>query len=110
MTTPSGRGWFPLPGEHAQAEYETLRSHVLEHGKVPSSLAAGRFGRRGLAGLISWPAGESDFRAELSGAPRPAWTPHHDPRNDALAAVFAVLLEAADRLDLGNDSAWRWLS
>ncbi|MCX4564444.1 hypothetical protein OHA02_50825 [Streptomyces phaeochromogenes] len=107
--TPSRPGWFPLPGEDAQAEYEMLRSHVLERGRMPSSLAAARFARRGLAGLISWPAGETDFRAELSGARRPAWTPHHDPRTDALAAVFAVLLEAADRLDFGDDQAWRWV-
>ncbi|WP_371666455.1 hypothetical protein OG985_47810 [Streptomyces sp. NBC_00289] len=109
MTTSSGQGWFPLPGEHAQAEYELLRSHVLEHSRMPSSLAAARFARRGLVGLISWPAGETDFMAELSGARRPAWTPHHDPRMDVLAAVFAVLLEAADRLGFGSDQAWRWV-
>ncbi|MGW7410163.1 hypothetical protein ACWGI9_41925 [Streptomyces sp. NPDC054833] len=109
MTASSGQGWFPLPGERSQAEYEMLRSHILEHGRMPSSLAAARFARCGLAGLVSWPAGEADFRAELSGARRPAWTPHHDPRLDTLAAVFVVLLDAADRLDLGRDPAWRWV-
>ncbi|MEU9057236.1 hypothetical protein AB0D37_44050 [Streptomyces sp. NPDC048384] len=109
MIARPGQDWFVLPGEHAQAEYEMLRHHVLQHGRMPSSLAAARFARRGLAGLISWPAGEPDFRAELLGGRRPAWTPHHDPRLDTLAAAFAMLLDAADRLGLGSDSVWRWV-
>ncbi|MFF3460543.1 hypothetical protein ACFYXH_40970 [Streptomyces sp. NPDC002730] len=104
---PWGQGWFPLPGEDAQAEYEMLRSHVLEYGQLPSSLMAARFTRRGLPGLIAWPGGESTFRAELSGARRPAWTPHRDPRTDTLAAVFAVLLDSADQLDRGSEWAGR---
>lgn len=105
----SGQGWFPLPGEEAQAEYEMLRTHVLEYGQTPSSLVAARFARCGLPGLIAWPGGESSFRAELVGARRPAWTPHHDPRTDALAAVFAVLLDSADRLGHGIEWAGRRL-
>ena len=88
-----GRFW-PV-GEAAQADYETLRRQVLATGALPECLAAVRFARCGLAGLIAWPAAEPVFRAELLGATRPPWTPHHDPRLDALAAGFAVLLDAA---------------
>lgn len=105
---PSGQGWFPLPGEDAQAEYEMLRTHVLESGQMPSCLVAARFARRGLPGLIAWPSGESSLRAELVGARRPAWTPHRDPRVDALVAVFAVLLDSADQRDHGIEWAGRW--
>ncbi|MDU8993456.1 hypothetical protein [Streptomyces mirabilis] len=108
MTASSIPAWFLLPGENAQSEYEMLRSHLLEHGRMPYSLAAARFARRGLAGLISWPSGERDFRAEVSGARRPAWTPHHDPRLDVLAAVFEVLLDVADHLEPKNDQWQRW--
>ena len=34
------------------------------------------------------------FDAALLGASRPPWTPHADPRLDALAAGFALLLNA----------------
>jgi hypothetical protein len=91
-----GRFW--PAGEAAQADYETLRQHVLDTGALPDCLAAARFTRRGLAGLIAWPAAEPVFRAELLGAARPPWTPYHDPRLDALAAGFAVLLNAATTL------------
>ncbi|WP_037599637.1 hypothetical protein [Streptacidiphilus rugosus] len=101
-------GWFDRPGEPAQSEYEVLRAHVIEHGRLPSSLAAARFARRGLAGLIEWPQGERAWRAELLGARRPGWSPHHDARVDALAAVFAVLLEAAGRLDARSEWWGRW--
>ena len=82
-------------GEAAQADYESLRCHVLADGELPESLAATRFARRGLAGLIAWPAAEPIFRADLVGAYRPKWSPHVDPRLDALAAGFALLLDAA---------------
>jgi hypothetical protein len=39
-----------------------------------------------VAGLIAWPSAEPVFAATLLGAPRPPWTPHADPRLDALAA------------------------
>jgi hypothetical protein len=94
-----GRFW-PV-GEAAQADYETLRRQVLATGALPAgSLAAARFARRGMAGLIAWPAAEPVFRAELVGAVRPPWTPDHDPRLDALAAGFAVLLDAATTLPI----------
>jgi hypothetical protein len=70
----STRVFWP-PGEAAQADYEMLRGCVLADGRLPPGLAAGRFARRGLAGLIAWPAAEPDFRAELAGAARPPWTP-----------------------------------
>ena len=92
----SGRFW-PV-GEAAQADYETLRRQVLATGALPDCLAAARFARRGLPGLIAWPAAEPVFRAELVGAARPPWTPYGDPRLDALAAGFAVLLDAATTL------------
>jgi hypothetical protein len=38
------------------------------------------------------------FRVELVGAARPPWSPYADPRLDALAAGFAVLLNAATTL------------
>jgi hypothetical protein len=89
------RMFWPV-GEAAQADYETLRAHVLDTGTWPDSLAAARFLRRGLAGLIAWPAAEPVFTAELTGACRPPWTPHADPRLDALAAGYAVLLAAVE--------------
>jgi hypothetical protein len=93
-----GRFW-PV-GEAAQADYEALRRQVLASGALPDCLAAARFARRGLAGLIAWPGAEPVFRAELVGAVRPPWTPYDDPRLDALAAGFAVLLDAAATLPI----------
>jgi hypothetical protein len=89
------RSFWPV-GEAAQADYESLRSHVLAVGALPESIEAARFARCGLAGLIAWPAAEPVFRADLVGAVRPKWSPHADPRLDALAAGFALLLDAAD--------------
>jgi hypothetical protein len=88
------RAFWPV-GEAAQAHYEALRQHVLDTGALPDSLVAARFARRGLPGLIAWPAAEPIFNADLVGANRPPWTPHEDPRLHALAAGFAVLLDAA---------------
>jgi hypothetical protein len=93
----STRVFWP-PGQAAQADYEMLRSCVLRDGRLPPGLAAARFARRGLAGLIAWPTAEPDFRAEVSGAARPRWTPHADPRTAALAAAYQFLLDAAGAL------------
>jgi hypothetical protein len=90
------RPFWPA-GEAAQADYESLRCHVLAAGALPDSLAAARFARRGLAGLIAWPSAEPIFRGDLVGADRPKWSPHADPRLDALAAGFALLLDVAAR-------------
>jgi hypothetical protein len=92
LISPGHRFW-PV-GEAAQADYEALRAHVLATGAAADSLAAARFARRGVAGLIAWPAAEPVFDANLLGSHRPAWTPHHDPRLDALADAFALLLDA----------------
>ena len=92
LVSPGHRFW-PV-GEAAQADYEALRAHVLATGAAADSLAAARFARRGLPGLIAWPAAEPVFDANLLGSHRPAWTPHHDPRLDALADAFALLLDA----------------
>jgi hypothetical protein len=81
-------------GEAAQADYESLRAHVLAVGDLPDSLVAARFARRGLAGLIAWPGAEPVFRAEMVGGTRPPWSPHADPRLDALGDVFALLVDA----------------
>jgi hypothetical protein len=86
-----GRRFWPV-GQAAQADYETLRAHVLATGATPDSLMAARFARRGVAGLITWPSAEPVFDAALLGAARPPWTPHDDPRLDALADAFALLL------------------
>ncbi len=89
----SARVFWP-PAEAAQADYEMLRTCVLQAGRLPAGLAAARFARRGLAGLIAWPAAEPVFRAELAGATRPPWTPAADPREQALAAAYQFLLHA----------------
>ena len=86
-----GHQFWPV-AEAAQADYETLRAHVLSTGAPPDSLLAARFARRGVAGLIAWPAAEPVFDAAVLGAARPPWSPHADPRLDALAAGFALLL------------------
>jgi len=93
----STRVFWP-PAEAAQADYEMLRTGVLATGQLPAGLGAARFARRGLAGLIAWPAAEPDFRAELTGAARPPWTPGADPREQALAAAYQFLLAAAAAL------------
>jgi hypothetical protein len=93
----SARVFWP-PAEAAQADYEMLRACVLEAGRLPAGLAAARFARRGLAGLIAWPAAEPVFRARLAGAARPPWTPDADPREQALAACYQFLLDAAGAL------------
>ena len=95
----SGRSFWP-PNEAAQVDYETLRGRVLERIAAPEGLAAARFARRGLAGLITWPVAEAVFVGELLGATRPPWTPHVDPREAALAAGYQFLLDAADGLDV----------
>lgn len=86
------RSFWPA-AEAAQADYEALRQAALA-GDETLSIAAGRFERRGLAGLIAWPNTEAVFAASVVGATRPPWTPHNDPRLDALASGFEFLLGA----------------
>jgi hypothetical protein len=94
----SARSFWP-PAQAAQIDYETLRAQVLEPTGLPLGLAAARFARRGLAGLIAWPNTEPVFVAELLAATRPTWTPHEDPRVTVLAAGYQFLLNAAERVD-----------
>lgn len=90
----AGRGlghlFWPV-GEAAQADYEALRVQALDGQRV-ASVSAARFARRGLAGLIAWPAAEPVFSGPVLGGIRPRWSPHDDPRLDALAAGFTFLL------------------
>lgn len=96
-----GHAFWPF-GEAAQADYEALRAAAGGPGLAPSSsLSAARFARRGLAGLIVWPESEPVFTGPVVGAARPKWSPHDDPRMDALAAGFAFLLD----LDSGRATA-----
>ncbi len=86
---------FWPPAEAAQADYERLRAAVLA-GVPLSDSAAARFSRGGLAALIARPVADPVFLAIVRGAPRPAWTPHVDPRLEALAAGYGLLLTRAD--------------
>lgn len=88
------RRFWPV-AEPAQADYERLRADVVSGRGLPDELAAARFFRRGLAGLICWPAAKPVFAAVVAGARRPAWTPYGDPRPDALAATYRLLLAEA---------------
>jgi hypothetical protein len=87
------RSFWPA-AEAAQFDYETLRAATLADVDTVS-VAAARFARRGLAGLIAWPSAEPVFAATVVGATRPPWTPHADPRLAALAAGFELLLAAS---------------
>jgi hypothetical protein len=79
--------------EPAQADYEQLREIVLTGGKLGELLAARRFERRGLAGLIAWPAAEPVYLGSVIGAPRPPWSGAEDPRDGYLCDTYAFLLE-----------------
>jgi hypothetical protein len=92
------RRFWPV-AEAAQADYESLRRAALT-GEPSDTLAAVRFARRGLAGLIAWPTAEPVFVARLVGGKRPAWTPRGDLRLEALAAGYELLLAGAG--DLAN--------
>ncbi len=82
-------------GEAAQSDYETLRAAVLA-GLPLCSPAAARFARAGLWGLIRRPVAEPVFLGGLVGATRPAWSPHADPRLDALAESYGFVLTAGE--------------
>jgi hypothetical protein len=94
----SSRFW-PI-SEPAQADYEQLRALVLAGEHVDGLLAARRFTRRGLAGLISWPAAEADYLASLIGAPRPPWCGSEDPREQQLRDAYGFLLAGLDSYSL----------
>jgi hypothetical protein len=86
----SARLW-PI-AEAAQADYEQLRELVLAGGQLGEVLAARRFARRGLTGLISWPAAEPAFIGSVSGARRPPWSGIDDPREQQLRDTYTFLL------------------
>lgn len=86
------RGFWPI-GEGAQADYEQLRAGVLA-GTPLVSATAGRFERTGLAGLILQPSARAVFSAVLLGAARPSWSPYADPRHEALADGYMLVLGA----------------
>ncbi|MCA1679629.1 MAG: hypothetical protein LC777_12115 [Actinobacteria bacterium] len=89
----SERFW-PL-GEASQADYEALRAAALE-GEAPSDdLAAARFARRGLAGVIAWPRSEPVYLGVIVGARRPAWSGAEDPREVALGEAYGFLVARA---------------
>ena len=83
------------PAEAAQADYEALRAAAVA-GTALVDAAAARFGKGGLAALIARPVAEAVFVAVLRGAPRHPWTPHTDPRLEALVAGFQLLLAGAE--------------
>jgi hypothetical protein len=93
------RALWPV-GEAAQADYESLRAAVLA-GTPLLGGAAARFGR---CGLITHHTAEPTFTATLHGARRPAWTPHADPRVDALAAGYQFILTATGGLVIAKEA------
>jgi len=94
----SSRFW-PI-AEPAQADYERLRELALAGGPVDELLAARRFARRGLAGLINWPQSERDYLGSLIGACRPAWCGGEDPREERLRDAYGFLLAGRDSYSL----------
>jgi hypothetical protein len=90
------RRFWP-PAEATQVDYERLRAAALA-GTPLLGPAAACFARRGLAGLLARPAAGQDegLSAVVCGARRPAWTPYADPRLDALAAGYGLLLGVAE--------------
>jgi len=78
--------------EAAQADYEALRAAALAGEPPRDELAAARFARRGLAGVIAWPRAEPVYLGALVGAQRPAWSGAEDPREVALGDVYGFLV------------------
>ena len=89
----SGRFW-PV-GEAAQADYEALRAAALGGEPERDELAAARFARRGLAGVIAWPRSEPVYLGALVGARRAAWSGNEDPREAALGEAYGFLVARA---------------
>ncbi len=78
--------------EPAQADYEQLRAIVLAGESPGELLVARRFARRGLAGLISWPAAEPAYLGSVIGPAQPAWCGCEDPREQQLCDTYGFLL------------------
>ena len=84
---------FWPPREAAQVDYERIRERLLR-GDDGLDLIAIRFQRAGLAGLIARPMSEPFWVARIVGGRRPPWSPHADPRLDALADGYQTVLAA----------------
>jgi hypothetical protein len=82
-------------GEAAQADYEALRAAALAGERPRDELAAARFARRGLTGVIAWPRAEPVYLGALVGAQRPPWSGAEDPRAAALSEVYGFLVAHA---------------
>jgi hypothetical protein len=89
----SERFW-PL-AEAAQADYEALRAAALTGEEPRDELAAARFARRGLAGVIAWPRSEPVYLGALVGAQRPPWSGSEDPREAALGEAYGFVVAHA---------------
>jgi hypothetical protein len=81
--------------EAAQSDYELLRAAALAGEAPRDELAAARFARRGLAGVIAWPRSEPVYLGALVGAQRPPWSGAEDPREAALGEVYGFLVAHA---------------
>jgi hypothetical protein len=81
--------------EAAQADYELLRAAALAGEGPRDELAAARFARRGLAGVIAWPRSQPVYLGALVGAQRPPWSGAEDPRAAALGEVYGFLVAHA---------------
>jgi hypothetical protein len=81
-------------GEAAQADYERLRRLALA-GTPAVDLAARRFERDGLWGLIACPEATPVYVASVVGAERPRWSPYEDPRALALADGYQIIVAAS---------------
>jgi hypothetical protein len=84
--------------EAAQADYELLRAAALAGEAPRDELAAARFARRGLAGVIAWPRSEPVYLGALVGAQRPPWSGAEDPREAALGEVYGFLVAHAPEI------------
>jgi hypothetical protein len=85
--------------EAAQADYEALRAAALAGEAPRDELAAARFARRGLAGVIAWPRSEPIYLGALIGARRPPWSGAGDPREIALGEAYGFLVAHAPTSD-----------
>ena len=89
----SSRFW-PV-SEPAQADYEQLRALVLAGERLEGLLAARRFARRGLAGLISWPPAEPDYSGVADRRASSCLGGTEDPREQQLRDAYGFLLAGA---------------
>jgi len=79
----------------AQLDYERLREMALA-GTLLVGPQAERFQRGGLMALIKRPTSSAPpLIATFVEVPRPRWSPHVDPRLEALADAYAMLAVAA---------------